>query len=480
MIINLEVKNLIKRIYKYGFKTKIKNQSFPKGINEKIITLLSKKKKEPLFILKYRLNAYKKWKQMSLPLWSNLEIISLNFNNIIYYSIPQQKKKLKNIINPKIIKTFNNLGLLNRNINLNNSNIALDIVFDSISIITTYKEKLAKYGIIFCSISEAIQDYPNLIKKFLGTVISSNDNFFSALNSAVFSDGSFCYIPQNTICPVELSTYFRINNQNSGQFERTLIIVEKNSVVNYIEGCTASESKENQLHAANVELITFQNAKLKYSTIQNWYSGNNKGIGGIYNFVTKRGLALGNFSNISWIQVETGSAITWKYPSCILLGNNSLGEFYSVSLTNRYQQVDTGTKMIHLGKYTKSKIIVKGISSDYSKNSYRGLVKIASTALYARNFSQCDSFLLGSNSLACTYPYLDISTPSAVIEHEAKISKIGEEQLFYLLQRGISMEKAISLLISGFCNDILILLPLEYLLEANKILSLKVSESFII
>lgn len=476
---NNNLQSLTKKYYKYGFKTKIKNESFPKGLTEKIIKYLSKKKKEPLFILNFRLNAYKKWKQMSLPNWSNLNIKSLNFNNIIYYSIPKQNKKLKNIIDPKIIQTFDKLGILQKTINSNKIDVAIDIVFDSVSIITTYREKLAKYGIIFCSISEAIQYYPNLVKKFLGTVISSNDNFFAALNSSIFSDGSFCYIPQNIICPLELSTYFRINNQNSGQFERTLIILEKNSVLNYLEGCTASESKEYQLHAANVELITYKNAKLKYSTIQNWYSGNKNGLGGIYNFVTKRGLALGNLSSISWVQVETGSAITWKYPSCILLGKYTLGEFYSISLTNNYQQVDTGTKMLHIGKYSKSKIIVKGISSDYSKNSYRGLVKIAATALYSRNFSQCDSFLLGSNSLACTYPYLEINNSTSYIEHEAKISKIGEEQLFYLLQRGITLEIAISLLVSGFCNDILLLLPLEYITEANKILSLKISESIL-
>lgn len=473
------INNILKKNYKYGFKTKIKNEFFPKGINEKIIKLLSKKKNEPLFILTFRLLAYKKWKLQTFPNWVNLNITLLNFNNIVYYSVPKQNKKLQNIINPKIIQTFYNLGILNKTNFSHQTNLAIDIVFDSLSILTTYKEKLAKLGIIFCSISEAISNYPNLIKKYLGTVISSNDNFFASLNSAIFSDGSFCYIPQNIKCPLDLSTYFRINNQKSGQFERTLIILEKNSYLNYIEGCTASESKEYQLHAANVELITLTNATLKYSTIQNWYSGNNKGIGGIYNFVTKRGLLLGNFSKISWIQIETGSAITWKYPSCILLGKNTLGEFYSITLTNHYQQVDTGTKMIHIGKNSKSKILVKGISNDYSTNTYRGLVKIASNALYCRNFSQCDAILLGTNSLACTYPYLEIYNNTSIIEHEAKISKIGEEQLFYLLQRGLTLEKAISLLINGFCNDILLLLPMEYLLEANKILSIKISESML-
>ena len=341
------------------------------------------------------------------------------------------------------------------------------------SIATTFKEKLAKYGVIFCSISEAIEFYPDLIRKFLGSVVSPSDNFFGALNSAVFSDGSFCYIPQNVICPLELSTYFRINDKEAGQFERTLIIAEKNSSVNYLEGCTAPQFSENQLHAAIVELIAFENANIKYSTVQNWYSGNEKGIGGIYNFVTKRGLCIGKNSTISWTQVETGSSITWKYPSCLLVGDNSSGEFYSVALTNNYQQADTGTKMIHLGKKTKSKIVSKGISCGNSKNSYRGLVKISSNASYSRNFSQCDSFLIGSSSLASTYPYLDIWNSSSIIEHEAKISKVSEEQLFYLMQRGINIEQAVSLLISGFCKDVFTKLPMEFSSEADKLLSLK-------
>jgi Fe-S cluster assembly protein SufB len=346
-----------------------------------------------------------------------------------------------------------------------------------VSIATTYKEKLAKSGVIFCSFSDAVQYYPNLVKQFLGTVVSSGDNFFASLNSAVFSDGSFCYIPQNVNCPLELSTYFRINDKNSGQFERTLIIAEKNSSVNYLEGCTAPQFSENQLHAAIVELIAFENANIKYSTVQNWYSGNEKGEGGIYNFVTKRGLTIGKKAKISWTQVETGSAITWKYPSCILIGKESYGEFYSVALTNHYQQADTGTKMIHLGKKTNSKIISKGISCGNSKNSYRGLVKMGTNAFYARNFSQCDSFLLGDSSLACTYPYLDVWNSTAIIEHEAKISKISEEQLFYLLQRGIGMDQAISLLISGFCKDVFNMLPMEFASEADKLLSLKLEGS---
>jgi Fe-S cluster assembly protein SufB len=391
-----------------------------------------------------------------------------------YYSIPKQKKKIESLadVDPEILKTFEKLGIsLDEQKKL--SNVAVDAVFDSVSITTTYKEKLAKSGVIFCSISDAIQHYPELIRKFLGTVVSSGDNFFAALNSSVFSDGSFCYIPQNVTCPLELSTYFRINDKESGQFERTLIIAEKNSSVNYLEGCTAPQFSENQLHAAIVELIAFENAHIKYSTVQNWYSGDAEGVGGIYNFVTKRGLCIGKNSHISWTQVETGSSITWKYPSCILMGKESSGEFYSVALTNHYQQADTGTKMIHLGEKTKSKIISKGISCGFSKNSYRGLVKIGTNASYARNFSQCDSFLLGSSSLACTYPYLDIWNPTAIVEHEAKISKVSEEQLFYLVQRGISVEQSISLLLSGFCKEVFTMLPMEFATEADKLLSLK-------
>ena len=375
-------------------------------------------------------------------------------------------------MDPEILKTFEKLGIsLDEQKKI--SNVAVDAVFDSVSIATTFKEKLAKYGVIFCSISEAIEFYPDLIKKFLGSVVPPADNFFGALNSAVFSDGSFCYIPQNVICPLELSTYFRINDKEAGQFERTLIIAEKNSSVNYLEGCTAPQFSENQLHAAIVELIAFENANIKYSTVQNWYSGDEKGIGGIYNFVTKRGLCIGKNSTISWTQVETGSSITWKYPSCLLVGANSSGEFYSVALTNNYQQADTGTKMIHLGKKTKSKIVSKGISCGNSKNSYRGLVKISSNASFSRNFSQCDSFLIGSSSLASTYPYLDIWNSSSIIEHEAKISKVSEEQLFYLMQRGINIEQAVSLLISGFCKDVFTKLPMEFSSEADKLLSLK-------
>ena len=471
---SFEIKQVISQPYKYGFETKIEKETFPCGINEEIIKLISAKKEEPEFLRHFRLKAYKKWVQMTFPDWANLTIKPIDYDLITYYSAPKQKKKLDSLqdVDPEILKTFEKLGIsLDEQKKL--SNVAVDAVFDSVSIATTYKEKLAKAGVIFCSISDAIKFYPNLVEKFLGTVISSGDNFFAALNSAAFSEGSFCYVPQYVNCPLELSTYFRINDKDSGQFERTLIIAEKESSVNYLEGCTAPQFSENQLHAAIVELIAFENSKIKYSTVQNWYSGNEKGIGGIYNFVTKRGLCVGKEANISWTQVETGSSITWKYPSCVLLGKNAAGEFYSVALTNHYQQADTGTKMIHIGESTKSKIISKGISCGFSKNSYRGLVKIASNASSSRNFSQCDSFLVGSSSLACTYPYLDIWNSSSIVEHEAKISKISEEQLFYLMQRGINVEQSISLLISGFCKDVFTMLPMEFASEADKLLSLK-------
>ena len=471
---NFEINQVVNQPYKYGFQTNIQKENFPIGLNKEIITLLSEKKKEPNFLLDFRLKAYQKWIKMKSPNWANLKINSIDYNKITYYSIPKQKIKLNSLdeVDPEILKTFEKLGIsLEEQKKL--SNVAVDAVFDSISIGTTYKEKLAKSGVIFCSISEAIQFYPSLIKQFLGSVVASGDNFFASLNSAVFTDGSFCYIPKNIKCPLELSTYFRINDKDSGQFERTLIIAEENSSVNYLEGCTAPQFSENQLHAAIVELIAFENAKIKYSTVQNWYSGNKEGIGGVYNFVTKRGLCIGKNSNISWTQVETGSSITWKYPSCLLVGENSSGEFYSIALTNNYQQADTGTKMIHLGSKTKSKIISKGISCGSSKNSYRGLVKIGSNASYARNFSQCDSFLVGSSSSSCTYPYLDIWNSTSIIEHEATISKISEEQLFYLMQRGIGMEQSLGLLINGFCKDVVTMLPMEFATEADKLLSLK-------
>ena len=469
-----EIQQVLNQPYKYGFETKIETEKFPVGITEQILDSISNQKKEPPFLRQFRFNSFKKWKELEFPKWTNLSIKPIDFNNITYYSIPKQKKKLNSLkeVDPEILKTFEQLGIsLDEQKRL--TNVAIDAVFDSVSIATTFQEKLAKSGVIFCSISEAIQCYPNLVKKFLGSVVSPSDNFFAALNSAVFTDGSFCYIPQNVDCPLELSTYFRINDKESGQFERTLIIAEKNSSLSYLEGCTAPQFSENQLHAAIVELIAFENARIQYSTVQNWYSGNEKGLGGIYNFVTKRGLCIGKNSKISWTQVETGSAITWKYPSCLLVGENSSGEFSSVALTNNYQQADTGTKMIHLGKKTKSKILSKGISCGFSQNCYRGLVKITSNAFYSRNFSQCDSFLLGSNSTACTYPYLEIRNSTALVEHEAKISKVSEEQLFYLLQRGISIEKSVSLLISGFCKDVFTKLPMEFAMEAEKLLSLK-------
>lgn len=471
---NIEIRQVINQPYKYGFQTNVEKEEFPIGLSEDIVRLISKKKSEPTFLLNFRLKSYKKWLNMKVPEWANLNIKPIDFDKITYYSIPKRKKKLNSLdeVDPEILKTFEKLGIsLEEQKKL--SNVAIDAVFDSVSIGTTYKEKLAKYGVIFCSISDAIRDYPNLVEKFLGSVVSYGDNFFASLNSAVFTDGSFCYIPKNVDCPLELSTYFRINDKDSGQFERTLIIAEKNSSVNYLEGCTAPKFSENQLHAAIVELISFENAKIKYSTVQNWYSGDENGVGGIYNFVTKRGLCVGKGSSISWTQVETGSAITWKYPSCNLIGKNSTGEFYSIALTNNYQQADTGTKMIHLGENSRSKIISKGISCGFSKNSYRGLVKIAPNAICSRNFSQCDSFLIGASSQACTYPYLDVCNSNSIVEHEAKISKISEEQLFYLLQRGIGNEQAVSLLISGFCKDVVTMLPMEFATEADKLLSLK-------
>lgn len=473
-----EIQQVINQPYKYGFQTKIEKEAFPLGLTSEIIKNISEKKEEPSFLQAFRQRSYQKWKKMRFPNWSNLFIQAIDFEKICYYSVPKKRPQLESLnqVDPEILQTFEKLGIsLEEQKKL--SNVAIDAVFDSVSVGTTYKEKLAKYGVIFCSISEAVKDYPFLIQKFLGTVVTPGDNFFAALNSAVFTDGSFCYIPEGVDCPLELSTYFRINDKEAGQFERTLIIAEKNSSVSYLEGCTAPQFSENQLHAAIVELVAFENAKIKYSTVQNWYSGNEQGIGGIYNFVTKRGLCVGKKSQISWTQVETGSSITWKYPSCTLIGDQSSGEFYSIALTNNYQQADTGTKMIHLGKETTSKIISKGISCGFSSNSYRGLVKIGIGAEKARNFSQCDSFLLGSSSSACTYPYLDVSNSTSIVEHEATISKVSEEQLFYLTQRGINIEQAVSLLINGFCRDVMMMLPMEFATEADKLLSLKLEGS---
>ncbi len=466
--------NLINKPYQYGFHTKIESAYFPKGLSAKIVRLISKSKKEPTYLKQFRLNAYKKWIQMYEPKWSNLLYQSINYNDILYYSIPQNKKKINSLndVDPEILKTFEKLGIpLNEQKRL--SNVAVDAVFDSVSITTTFKQELADHGVIFCSISEAIKLYPNLIKKYLGSVVPIGDNFYSSLNSAAFSDGSFCYIPKDTKCPLELSTYFRINNKESGQFERTLIIADENSYVSYLEGCTAPQFDNNQLHAAIVELVALNNAVIKYSTVQNWYAGNIKGEGGIYNFVTKRGICVGNNSKILWTQVETGSAITWKYPSCILIGDNAIGEFSSIALTNHYQQADTGSKMIHLGSHTKSKIISKGISCGYSINNYRGLVKMGPKAHYSKNYSQCDSLILSKNSKANTYPYIQVKNPYSKVEHEASTSKIGEEQIFYFLQRGINLEEAIGLMINGFCKDILNELPMEFAMEADRLLNLK-------
>jgi len=477
-VLNKNITKLVNQTYQYGFSTSIEKDIIEKGLNENTVKLISQKKKEPKFLLEFRLKAFKKWKQMSEPEWPYLKFPQINFQDIIYYSAPKAQKKLKNLdeVDPELLQTFEKLGIsLTEQKRL--ANVAIDAVFDSVSIATTFQDELSKYGIVFSSISEAVNDYPELIKKYLGSVVPIGDNYFSALNSAVFTDGSFCYIPQDTICPLDLSTYFRINDQKSGQFERTLIIAEKNSQVNYLEGCTAPQYDTNQLHAAVVELIALENASIKYSTVQNWYSGNEVGKGGVYNFVTKRGLCVGSNSKISWTQVETGSSITWKYPSCLLVGDNTQGEFYSVALTNNYQQADTGTKMIHIGKNSRSRIISKGISAGKSKNTYRGLVSVTNKALGARNYSQCDSLLIGNLSNANTFPFISVQNSTTKIEHEASTSKIGEEQIFYFLQRGICLEKAVELMISGFCREIFTKLPLEFAAEADKLLTLKLEGS---
>lgn len=474
----VQIRQILNQPYKFGFETKVEKEKFPKGINEEIVVLISEKKAEPDFLKEFRFQSYLKWKKMKMPNWAHLDLPSIDYQSLTCLSMPKTKKKLDSLdeVDPEILKTFEKLGIpLAEQKKL--SNVAVDAVFDSVSIATTYREKLAKQGVIFCSISEAVEAYPNLIEKFLGKVVSNGDNFFAALNSAVFSDGSFCYIPHYVDCPLDLSTYFRMNDKEAGQFERTLIIAEKYSSVNYLEGCTAPQFNENQLHAAIVELIAFEFAKINYSTVQNWYSGDEKGIGGIWNFVTKRGLTVGKHAYISWTQVETGSAITWKYPSCILLGKDSCGEFSSIALTNYVQQADTGTKMIHFGAQTRSKILSKGISCGKSKNAYRGLVKISANAKYCRNISQCDSFLLGSVSFASTYPYLDINNASSIIEHEASVSKVSQEQVFYLMQRGMNVDQALSLFITGFCKDVLSKLPMEFAMEANQLLSLKLEGS---
>lgn len=464
--------------YKYGFISDIESDAAPKGLNEDIIRLISSKKKEPSFMLEWRLKAYRHWLSMKEPNWQNVHYPSINYQDIIYYSAPKPKKQLNSMdeVDPELRSTFEKLGIsLDEQKRL--SNVAVDAVLDSVSVATTFKSKLAELGIIFCSFSEAVQERPDLIKKYLGSVVPYTDNYFAALNSAVFSDGSFCYIPKGVRCPMELSTYFRINAANTGQFERTLIIAEEGSYVSYLEGCTAPIRDENQLHAAVVELIALDNAQIKYSTVQNWYPGDKEGKGGIYNFVTKRGICAGVNSKISWTQVETGSAITWKYPSCILKGDNSSGEFYSVAVTNNKQQADTGTKMIHIGKNTKSTIISKGISAGRSNNSYRGLVRITKKAVNARNFSQCDSLLMGDKCGAHTFPYLEIGNKSSIVEHEATTSKIGEDQIFYCNQRGIATEDAIGLIVNGYCKEVFNQLPMEFAVEAQKLLAISLEGS---
>ena len=472
------LKQFTSKEYEYGWSTDIDVDQAPNGLNEDIIKLISKKKNEPSWLLKWRLDAFSKFKKMKSPNWANLKIPKIDFQKISYYSAPIQKSKLKSLkdVDPELLKTFEKLGIsLKEQERL--SGVAVDAVIDSVSIGTTFKEKLNELGIIFCSFSEAVEEHPKLIKKYLGMVVPKNDNYFPALNSAVFSDGSFCYIPKGVRCPMELSTYFRINASNTGQFERTLIIADDNSYVSYLEGCTAPMRDENQLHAAVVEIFTGENAEVKYSTIQNWYPGDKNGKGGIFNFVTKRGICYGDYSKISWTQVETGSAITWKYPSCILKGHHSKGEFYSVAVTNNYQQADTGTKMIHIGKNTKSKIISKGISAGFSQNSYRGQVRVMKRATESRNFSQCDSLLLGNNCGAHTFPYIDIENKSSMVEHEATTSKIGEDQIFYCLQRGIDEENAVALIVNGYAKEVLNQLPMEFSVEASKLLSLTLEGS---
>ena len=476
--LNNNIKNIIKKNYQYGFSTNIEKEIINKGLKEETIKLISKKKKEPNFLLNFRLKALNKWQKMKQPEWPYFKISEINYQDIIYYSAPKVKKQIKDLdeVDPKLLKTFEKLGIsLTEQKRL--TNVAVDAIFDSISIGTTFQKELNEYGIIFCSISNAMQNYPDLIKKYLGSVVPIGDNYYAALNSAVFTDGSFCYIPKNVNCPLDLSTYFRINDEKSGQFERTLLIADKNSKVNYLEGCTAPQYDTNQLHAAVVELIALKQASINYSTVQNWYSGNNKGAGGIYNFVTKRGLCVGLKSKISWTQVETGSSVTWKYPSCLLVGNYSTGEFYSVALTNNYQQADTGTKMIHIGNYTKSQVISKSISAGKSKNTYRGLINLNYKAFGARNYSQCDSLLIGNQTNTNTFPLAITQNSTNRIEHEASTSKIGDEQIFYFLQRGISFEKGIELIISGFCQDVFNMLPLEFASEANKLLTLKLEGS---
>ena len=462
--------------YKYGFYTDIASDKVPPGLNEDVIRLISAKKNEPEWMLEWRLDAYRTWLTMTEPEWANVHYTKPDFQAISYYSAPV-KKQIDSLdeVDPELLKTFEKLGIsLNEQKRL--SGVAMDVIVDSVSVATTFKKTLAERGIVFCSMSEAVQNHPELIQKYLGTVVPKTDNFYAALNSAVFTDGSFCYIPKGVRCPMELSTYFRINESGTGQFERTLIVADAGSFVSYLEGCTAPQRDENQLHAAVVELIALDDAEIKYSTVQNWFPGDAQGKGGVYNFVTKRGICERN-AKISWTQVETGSAVTWKYPSCILKGDNSVGEFYSVAVTNNYQQADTGTKMVHLGKNTKSTIVSKGISAGHSHNSYRGLVRMGPRAENARNFSQCDSLLIGDRCGAHTFPYIEVKNPSARMEHEATTSKIGEDQIFYCQQRGLDMEAAIALIVNGYCKDVLNQLPMEFAVEAQKLLAISLEGS---
>ena len=466
------------REYKYGFVTDIEMDTIPKGLNEDVVRLISAKKKEPKFMLEWRLKAFKSWQKMKEPHWPKVKYNPVDYQDLRYYAAPKKKPQLESLeeVDPDLLETYEKLGIsLDEQKRL--TGVAVDAVFDSVSVATTFKEKLGELGIIFCSFSEAVQNHPDLVKKYLGTVVPTTDNFFAALNSAVFSDGSFCYIPKGVRCPMELSTYFRINASETGQFERTLIVAEEGSYVSYLEGCTAPMRDENQLHAAVVEIVALDNAEVKYSTVQNWYPGDKKGKGGIYNFVTKRGACRGVNSKISWTQVETGSAITWKYPSVILQGDNSIGEFYSVAMTNNYQQADTGTKMIHLGKNTKSTIVSKGISAGKSDNSYRGLVKVSKKAENARNYSQCDSLLIGDQCGAHTFPYIEVNNKSAIVEHEATTSKIGEDQIFYCNQRGLSTEDAVSMIVNGYCKEVFRELPMEFAVEAQNLLSVSLEGS---
>jgi len=475
---SVDFEKLAEQEYKYGFITNVEQEIAPKGLNEDTIRLISAKKNEPEWLLEWRLGAYRNWLTMKEPRWPHLTYPKIDYQNISYYAAPKKKDSPKSLdeIDPEIKETYDKLGIpLDEQKML--AGVAVDAVFDSVSVITTFKEKLAEAGVIFCSISEAVQDHPELVKKYLGYVVPHNDNFFAALNSAVFTDGSFVYVPKGVRCPMELSTYFRINAESTGQFERTLIIAEEGSYVSYLEGCTAPKRDENQLHAAVVELIAHKDATIKYSTIQNWYPGNAEGEGGIYNFVTKRGRCVGRNSHISWTQVETGSAITWKYPSCILEGDNSVGEFYSVALTNRRQQADTGTKMIHIGKNTKSTIVSKGISAGHGQNTYRGLVQIGKNATGSRNYTQCDSMLIGDKCGAHTFPYIEVKNSTAQMEHEASTSKIGEDQIFYCQQRGLSAEDAVSLIVNGFCKEVFRELPFEFAVEAEKLLSVSLEGS---